>query len=392
VRVASPFALPLDGQPRSARSVGILSTYSPTPCGLATFSAALAKGLAAKGAEVSVVRVVDPSDDPMPTTDRVVGQLTNGSRCSVYDASALLNQCEVAVVQHEYGLYGGTDGDEVLEVLEGLRVPSIVIAHTVLSAPTPHQRSVLKDVVALAGQVVVMSHAARVRLCSIFDVDPEIVVTIAHGAAIPERAVRPAIAGRPTILTWGLIGPGKGIERVVDAMQSLRDLPQHPRYLVAGRTHPKVLAVHGESYRRARLAQAERLGISSSVIFDDDYRDVASLTALIQSCAVVVLPYDSTEQATSGVLVDAVAAGRPIVATAFPHAIELLSSGAGIVVEHNDPDAMALALRRILTEPALAAGMAAEASRLAPSLGWPVVAGKYLTLADRLLVERPALV
>jgi hypothetical protein len=53
---------------------------------------------------------------------------------------------------------------------------------------------------------------------------------------------------------------------------------------------------------------------------------------------------------------------------------------------------MALALRRILTEPALAAGMAAEASRLAPGLGWPVVAGKYLKLADRLLVERLALV
>jgi glycosyltransferase involved in cell wall biosynthesis len=237
-----------------------------------------------------------------------------------------------------------------------------------------------------------MSHAARVRLCGIFEVDPDKVVTIAHGAAIPESVGMPPTEGRPTILTWGLIGPGKGIERVVDAMRTLHDLPQRPRYLVAGRTHPKVLAVHGESYRRARLAQAARHGISSSVIFDDDYRDVASLTDLIQSSAVVVLPYDSTEQATSGVLVDAVAAGRPVVATAFPHALELLSTGAGIVVGHNDPDAMALALRRILTEPALAAGMAAEASRLAPGLGWPVVAGKYLKLADRLLVERLALV
>ena len=136
------------------------------------------------------------------------------------------------------------------------------------------------------------------------------------------------------------------------------------------------------------MEQAERHGISSSVVFDADYRDVASLTALIQSSKVVVLPYDSKDQVTSGVLVDAIAAGRPVVATAFPHAVELLSSGAGLVVDHDDPDAMARALRRVLTRPELAATMAAEASRLAPSLGWSVVAGEYLELANRLLAER----
>ena len=285
-------------------------------------------------------------------------------------------------MQHEYGLYGGTDGDEVLEILGGLHVPSVVIAHTILANPTPHQRSVLNDVAALAERVVVMTEAARLRLCDGFDVDASKVTTIAHGAAIPEVRVVPDRVARPLILTWGLIGPGKGIERSIDAMRTLHDLPMRPRYLVAGQTHPKVLAAHGESYRRARVEQAERLGISSSVAFDADYRDVASLTALIQSSKVVVLPYDSKDQVTSGVLVDAIAAGRPVVATAFPHAVELLSSGAGLVVDHDDPDALGRALRKVLTRPELAARMAAEASRLAPSLGWSVVAGKYLDLAN----------
>src|SRR5271157_3421042 len=116
------------------------------------------------------------------------------------------------------------------------------------------------------------------------------------------------------------------------------------------------------------MEQAERHGMASSVVFDADYRDVASLTALIQSSKVVVLPYDSRDQVTSGVLVDAIAAGRPVVATAFPHAVELLASGAGIVVDHDDPDALARALRRLLTEPNLAATTAAEAARLAPTM------------------------
>ncbi len=385
--------MPLAGAPFSTPSFGILSTYSPTACGLATFSAALADGLAANGADVSVVRVVDPSDTPPPATQRVVGELVNGSPSSVCASTELLNRCDVVVVQHEYGLFGGADGDEVVELIDGLRVPSIVIAHTVLSEPSAHQRAVLNAVAASSDLMVVMTDAARVRLCTRFDVDPDRVFTIAHGAAVPPKSTyKPLRRKRPSILTWGLIGPGKGIERVIDSMPMLHDLPQRPSYLVAGRTHPKVLAAHGESYRDARLAQAARLGVASSVAFDDDYRDVASLTALIQSSNVVVLPYDSKEQATSGVLVDAIAAGRPVVATAFPHAIELLSTGAGIVVDHDDQDAMTRALRRIITEPTLAASMAAEAARLAPSLGWPVVAGEYVRLADQVLTERLALV
>ena len=70
------------------------------------------------------------------------------------------------------------------------------------------------------------------------------------------------------MLTWGLIGPGKGVERVIEAMRTLQDLPLQPRYLVAGQTHPKVLAAQGESYRRDRMNQAERHGLSSSVVLD----------------------------------------------------------------------------------------------------------------------------
>ena len=164
--------------------------------------------------------------------------------------SDLLDQCDVAVVQHEYGLYGGADGDEVLEILGGLHVPSIVIAHTVLTNPTPHQRSVLNEVAALAGRVVVMTEAARVRLCQGFDVDPSKVTTIAHGAAVPAARVGTGPSGPPLILTWGLIGPGKGIERAIDAMRTLHDLPAGRATWWPARPIPRSSPAHGESYRR----------------------------------------------------------------------------------------------------------------------------------------------
>ncbi len=126
-------------------SFGILSTYPPTPCGLATFSAALADGLSANGADVNVVRVADGTPS---RSNRVVGELINGSPSSVDACSDLLNNSDVAVIQHEYGIYGGADGDEVISILGGLQIPSIVVLHTVPKDPTRHQRSVLEAVAA----------------------------------------------------------------------------------------------------------------------------------------------------------------------------------------------------------------------------------------------------
>jgi len=367
-------------------SFGILSTYAPTACGLATFSAALAGGLSARGVDVNVVRIADETPSASPN---VVGELVNGSAPSVAATSELLNQSDVAVIQHEYGIYGGPDGDEVVDIMKGLDVPSIVVAHTVLKDPTPHQRSVLDEVLALADQVVVMSEAARERLYAGFTVDRRKVTTIPHGAALPKTAALMR-RGQPTILTWGLLGPGKGIERVIDAMATLKNLPHPPRYLIAGRTHPKVLATQGEAYREGLIAQAQRLGVADSVSFDSAYRTPEALTTLMQAASVVVLPYDSKDQVTSGVLVDSVASGRPIVATAFPHAVELLGSGAGTVVGHDDPDALVGALHRLLTDPRVAGTMASQARELAPAMAWPVVANAYVTLAQRLVAARLA--
>jgi glycosyltransferase involved in cell wall biosynthesis len=190
------------------------------------------------------------------------------------------------------------------------------------------------------------------------------------------------VAGRPQLLTWGLLGPGKGIEHAIDALALLQDVRPRLRYTVAGVTHPKVHARHGDAYRDSLVRRTWETGVAGSVTFDDAYRDVPTLTGLVAAASLVVLPYDSQDQVTSGVLVDAIAAGRPVVATAFPHAIELLSSGAGLLVPHGDPVALAVAIRRNITEPGRLEAMATEASRLAPTLGWSAVARQYQRLCD----------
>jgi glycosyltransferase involved in cell wall biosynthesis len=373
-------------------SYALLSTYPPTQCGLATFAAALLAHLPKPGDQVAVVRVIDESGsrcaeeaDEAETVafEEVVHDLMPGSAESASAAAAVLNGFDVVIVQHEYGIYGGPDGQEILAVLEALHVPTIVVLHTVLAQPTPRQRRILRRVVAAADAIVTMTLTARSRVLDAYGTDPAKVLVIPHGAADNRvTAASNGKPGRPKILTWGLLAPRKGIEHAIDAMMLLRDRGLHVDYRIAGQTHPREHRRDGEGYRRALAARAYAGGVKDRVHFDDRYLPAAALGKLIRTADVVLLPYDSLEQVTSGVLIEAITAGKPIVSTRFPHAVELL--GAGLLVERHDPAGLAEALRWVLTEPGVSARMSKYSADLAPRLLWPAVARSYRELASAL--------
>jgi glycosyltransferase involved in cell wall biosynthesis len=385
----------------SVLSYGVLSTYPPTQCGLATFTRSLVESLAmddsvsapgdfdrvpAEGVHsVGVVALVDAVSETFPPD--VVHQWVRSARNGAAAAAVVLNRHDVAIIQHEYGIFGGRDGVDVLETVRALRVPTISVFHTVLVTPTARQRTILEKLADATTAIVTMTSTARQRLIDHYAVDPAKIRVIPHGAANirsqPDDPHQP-IKRTPVILTWGLLGDGKGIEWAIDAMALIANLRPAPQYWVVGQTHPRVLERYGETYRTRLIERAHRRGVANAVHFDDRYLDQVELRRLISQADVVLLPYDSREQVTSGVLIEAVAAGKPVVSTAFPHAQELLSTGAGLLVDRQDPTAIASALRRVLTEPQLAARMSAEANRIAPELFWPAVGRKYRELATEI--------
>jgi glycosyltransferase involved in cell wall biosynthesis len=174
----------------------------------------------------------------------------------------------------------------------------------------------------------------------------------------------------------------------IDGFAGLKDIRPVPRYVILGKTHPKVQASQGDAYLNGLISRVNDLGLGGIVEFDGRYLDLESLARAVRQADVVLLPYESTEQVTSGVLVEALAAGKPVIATAFPHAAEMLSTGAGIVVPHDDPPALTAALREVLTQPGQAAQMAAKARRIASTLYWPAIAHRYDNMAAKLARHR----
>ena len=187
---------------------GILGTYPPTQCGLATFSAALVSSLRSPEDVIRVVATVDAREDGFPPEVR--HQWVRGQAQGAAAAAACLNASDCVIVQHEYGIFGGADGIDVLDVVRALTVPVIVVFHTVLAAPTVRQRMILEELARTCDVVVTMTWTARQRLIDGYGVDPSSVVVIPHGAASTHLRggldSAPHPGKRPVVLTWGLLG------------------------------------------------------------------------------------------------------------------------------------------------------------------------------------------
>ena len=372
-------------------TIGFVSTFPPTVCGIATYTASLIEALASSEEQtprMGVVRLTDElTRDAGPP---VVLHHRTGERDSLHTAVEILNTYDTVSIQHEFGIFGGRDGSEVLDLMFNLEVPAAVTLHTVLSHPSAHQRMIVETICELAQRIIVMSDTASSRLIDRYGVDPIDISVIAHGAD-PAFAGPSLVTGdRPLVLTWGLIGPGKGLEWAIEAFANLKGLRPRPRYLIAGATHPHVRRESGESYRQGLKSLTDTLGLGKTIEFDNRYLGRADLARLVRSADVVVLPYESAEQVTSGVLVEAIAASKPVVATAFPHAVELLSDGVGSVVPFGDSQQLADELRKIITDRPKRLLMARRAQELAREWYWPTIGGRFAaTMAEIATLDDP---
>lgn len=363
----------------------MVSTFPPTQCGIATFAESLTRALTHSGASVDMVDL--PGGPETPPHDAILHRHRGFQDLPV--TAYLLDSFDVVVLQHEFGIWDGPDGSGIVDLIGAMATPVITVLHTVPSAATGGQRRALQGILDLSDAVVVLSHSAYRRLIRDFTVRPNTLAMIPHGATALWHLRRTEQHGStPRLLTWGLLGHGKGVEWGIRAMALLRDRGIAGEYVIAGATHPNVRRSDGESYRQSLLDLARKLGVAGSVRLADEYLSDEGLRQLISESSLFLLPYDSREQITSGVLVEAIAAGGPVVATRFPHAAELLGTGAGVLVDHRDPIAIADAVEHIFRDGEASERMRERSRALAADLDWGRVGQIYLALAERLWRHR----
>jgi glycosyltransferase involved in cell wall biosynthesis len=388
----------------------IFSTYPPRACGIGTFAFDVRTALLGVPDvdDVSALVVVDvPSSPQHPDILQTISQ---GVRGDYIRAARTLSRLDIDVVllEHEYGIFGGRDGEYALSFARELAQPLVVTLHTVLSEPTEHQLRVLTALCDEAERVIVMTETARRIVTELGACDDEKIRVVPHGAPAPLGAARAELAAgrRPRYVapstggyerihsrfllsTFGLISPGKGLETTIDALPAI--IERHPEvlYVIAGRTHPQIARRQGEEYRLMLERRIIDLGLGDHVEFDDRFLSIEELADLLAATDVFVTPYTNREQSSSGALTFALAAGCAVVATPFIYADDMLGSGAGTIVPFGDPAAIAAAVCALIEEPGRLDAARAEARRVGSELAWPSVAVAIATVLNEAALEAP---
>lgn len=386
----------LELQERKIRTI-FISTYLPRKCGIASFTKDLTNAINLLNplslAEIMAVTKDGTEDFPWEVKVKIKEQDVK----TYLDAAGYINESSADIVnlQHEFGIFGGNDGEYILELTNRITKPLVTTLHTVLSDPSPNQLRITKKLADQSGAVVVMVETARDRLINIFGVPEDKIVVIHHGVPdIPygseEHFKRELGFGdRPVISAINLLSENKGVEVVLKALpEAVKKFPSL-LYLVIGQTHPEVLKNEGEKYREFLQAMVADLGLEKNVRFINQYISLEELVDYLRATDIYITPYLDPQQTSSGTLAYALGAGKVCISTDYLYASEVLASDRGILVPSRDSTRVAAEIINVLSNPRLKERYKTNAYNFGRLMIWPQVALQNLDLMR--LIQRKSM-
>jgi glycosyltransferase involved in cell wall biosynthesis len=388
---------PMHLRPLLPSRVAVIGNYLPRKCGIATFTTDLCDSIHAeyKTTELLAVPVNDtPEGYSYPT--RVRFELSQDDVASYRQAADFLNfsRIDLVCLQHEYGIFGGSAGAHVLELLRRLHMPVVTTLHTVLREPDADQRIAMEQIAALSDRLIVMSRQSAEILQEVFRVPISKIDLIPHG--IPGLAFTDptfykdafGTEGKDVLLTFGLLSPNKGIENVIQALPTILCRHSNVVYMISGVTHPHVLRHEGDRYRQYLQKLARDLGVQDHVIFRNRFVSPQELVELVGAADIYITPYKHKGQVVSGTLAYALSAGKAIISTPYLHAMELLDEERGVLVPFDDPLAIAEKTIELLDNGTARHAMRKRAYLYSRDMVWDRVAQQYMGSFERVYNER----
>jgi glycosyltransferase involved in cell wall biosynthesis len=393
-------ALNVGQAPREPNSIVLIGSYPPRRCGIATFTHDVYQCLVEARPELHCeVFAMTDGDGPYAYPPEVGFELSEQHPVDYRDAAARIcrTQPDVILVQHEFGIFGGSAGEHLMVLLEAVDTPVVSLLHTVLDRPDADQRRVFERLISRSNQLIVMAEHGRRILRETWKVPNDKITVIPHGA--PDRPLHPnepfkeklGLLGRDLLFSFGLISPSKGLESVIRALPAIVASRPNVIYDVLGATHPHLIAREGERYRMGLIELARDLGVEQHLRLIDEYVDTPRLIEYLQAADVYLSPYPNPAQITSGTLSYAAALGIPIVATPYWHAKELLGDGGGRLVPFRDSDAIAQAVTELLEQPEMRRSLRERLYGKARGTIWSSFAeGSLSVLAKAQILRSPA--
>jgi glycosyltransferase involved in cell wall biosynthesis len=392
--------------------VGLISSYVPKKCGIATHSRDLLEAMRSSdkdGFDWGLIAAED-NKDSYSYCHQAVAILKKDDLKSYKAAATAMNkwQPDIVLLAHEFGLYGGRwvdfnqhgidrhdpTGDYVLTLINGLTAPIITTLHTVIPEPDSERHDTMRAISDRSARLVTMTNDARQTLKFFYGIDRAHVAVIPHGVPQPVQRDKKVIIkelgldeNRFYLLVTGLIGPNKGIDYIIQALPEIIERHPNVTLLVVGQTHPDILASVGEIYRESIIQLASLLGVSDHVQCVNEYLPTDKLVDYMTIADVYLTIHSEPGQAASGTLAYALGCGLAAISTPYRYAKEVLANGRGFLVPFGSSTAITQQVNTLIEDEKLLIKTKSKAALYGKSMSWAKVGEEYMSLLKDIIKE-----
>ncbi|MDR6844382.1 glycosyltransferase [Flavobacterium granuli] len=337
-----------------------ITTFPPRECGIATYSQDLIKSINNKFKNTFNIKICAlETDTEKHQYDESVKYILNtdqpNSFSNLSEKINANNSIQMVLVQHEFGLFRNNEA-HLIEFLHKITKPVTIVFHTVLPNANEAHKENVQIIGQLAHSIIVMTHSAALILKKDYGVDPEKISVIPHGTHLVPHSDKDFLkekynlSGRKVLSTFGLLSSGKSIETTLDAMPSIIEKNKDVLFLIIGKTHPSVVKQEGEKYRAMLDEKIQSLKLQNHVLFVNAFLPLHQLLDFLQLTDIYLFTSKDPNQAVSGTFSYAMSCGCPIISTPIPHANEVLSEGAGIIIDFGNSVQLAKEVNRLLLD------------------------------------------
>lgn len=374
--------------PATRTRILFMSTFPPTECGIATYTTDLINGIMSEfGKSIKCLRA-DLTDDTS-RTNKARLLIDPKSKQDFSRAAKEVNEDEsisMVHIQHEFGLFGGDFGNYLLEFLEVIKKPVILTFHSVLPNPSEELKKTVQRLAFFASGIVVMTKKSAEILEGDYLITPKIIKVIPHGthlirwAETKKAKKKLGLNHRFLMSTFGLLGPGKGIETALKAIPEIIKIFPQALYLVLGKTHPNLIKNGKDEYREYLKDLVEEFKIKNNVIFIDRYLELEELLDFLKATDIYLFTSKDPNQAVSGTFAYAMSCGCPIIATSIPHTREILTPELGYIIDIGDYQKLSLKTLELLKNQTKREAMSIMAFRKTYATAWENTAVKTVKI------------
>jgi len=371
-----------------------MSTFPPKKCGIATFTQDLTMAMDKKfNPKIkSKILAMNRNSASIPNyPDDVIFQINRDNIQEYSNIAKKINEdggIKLVNIQHEFGIFGGGHGKNIIHFVENLNKPLGITFHSVSPNPDDERKEIVRSISKKASFLIVMNKFATEILRNDYDVDKDIAI-IPHGVHPVEFDTRKKeiidsdYNDKITLLSFGFIKSIKGYEYVIEAMPEVVKKFPNVRYLIVGGTHPHDDRKVVRNYINLLEKKIDELQLRKHVKLYDRYLTLSEIINYIKAADIYIAPQLNPNQITSGTISYAMGCGKAVISTPTLHAKEMITPERGLLTKFRDSKSFSDAIIKVLSNPSLKASMEKNSYAFTRNMTWPSVAESHMDLFNK---------